>query len=122
MLDDDRKCKGWCPIGGGIEFGETAENALRREIQEELGCSIQILKDPTICENIFEHHGVKGHEIVFAFPIIFDDPKIYTKNRWQIFEHNDAISWVEWIQIDDFLLGKATLFPKSLLNKIVDII
>ena len=30
VLDDHGKLKGWCPIGGGIEFGETAEAALMR--------------------------------------------------------------------------------------------
>ena len=29
-----------------------------------------------MCENIFEHHGSKGHEIIFAFPIKFEDKEI----------------------------------------------
>lgn len=42
VLNDDGNHKGWCPLGGGIEFGETAENALKREIHEELECGIHI--------------------------------------------------------------------------------
>ena len=34
VLDDQGNLKGWCPIGGGIEFGEKAEEALIREINE----------------------------------------------------------------------------------------
>ncbi len=67
MLNDDGVLKGWCPIGGGIEFGEAAQEALKREMHEELRCDVSITNDPIICENIFEHHGVKGHEIIFAF-------------------------------------------------------
>src|SRR5580658_4714699 len=66
VVDDHGKLKGWCPLGGGISFGETAENALRREIFEELGCNISITGAPFVCDNIFEHHGIKGHEIVLA--------------------------------------------------------
>ena len=69
VLDDHGKLKGWCPIGGGIKFGETAEIALMREIHEELTCKAIITDEPTVCENIFEHHDSKLHEIIFAFPI-----------------------------------------------------
>ena len=31
VLNDDGQLKGWCPLGGGIEFGETGEHALKRE-------------------------------------------------------------------------------------------
>jgi 8-oxo-dGTP pyrophosphatase MutT (NUDIX family) len=29
----------WCPVGGGIEPGETLEEAIRREVMEETGFS-----------------------------------------------------------------------------------
>lgn len=44
VLNDEGILKGWCPLGGGIEFGESAEAALRREIQEELECDVQIYR------------------------------------------------------------------------------
>ena len=116
VLDDNGKLKGWCPVGGGIEFGETAVQALRREIKEELHSEIQILAPPRICENIFEHHGVIGHEIVFAFPIAFDNPEIYTKKRWQIFEPKYSL-WVEWVDLEHFCSGKFKFLPEELLCK-----
>ena len=36
VLNDDGVLKGWCPIRGAIEFGETAQEALKREMQEQL--------------------------------------------------------------------------------------
>jgi ADP-ribose pyrophosphatase YjhB (NUDIX family) len=119
VLDDEGTVKGWSPLGGGIEFGELAEVALRREIQEELGCTLQINAGPTIFENIFEHHGVKGHEIVFAFQVTFDNGAIYTKERFQIFEHNGATHWVQWVEVERFKEGKEILFPPGLLLKII---
>ncbi len=32
----------WSPVGGGVNFGETLENALRREFLEETGLEIEI--------------------------------------------------------------------------------
>lgn len=111
VLNDDGSLKGWRPLGGGIEFGETAEDALKREFLEEMGSNIQIIGAPIVCENIFEHHGAKGHEIIFVFPISFEDLKIYTKDRFQIFEHTGSIHWAEWVAIKRFQEGEFILFP-----------
>lgn len=43
-------------IGGGIEFGETAEAALRREFAEELGVTLGSVELLEVVENIFEPH------------------------------------------------------------------
>ena len=104
----------WDLPGGAIEFGEAAENALKREFLEELGCNVQIIGDPMVWENIFKHHGIQGHEIIFAFPIHFDDAQIYAKNRFQIFEARGSSHWVEWIEIERFKTGEFSLFPPAL--------
>lgn len=41
------------PLGGGIEFGESGEEAIRREIMEELHSEIEELKHLGFLENIF---------------------------------------------------------------------
>ena len=55
------------PLGGEIEFGERSQNAVRREIQEEIGAAIESLKLIGVVENIFLREGQPGHEVVFVY-------------------------------------------------------
>ena len=57
------------------------------------------------------NYGIRGHEIVFAFPIVFADPTVYTRDRFQIQEHGGAKHWVEWVSVERFRSGELTLFP-----------
>ena len=54
-------------IGGGVEFGETHEAAIRREVDEELSAAIRELRFLGSIENIFQMDGVIGHEVVFVY-------------------------------------------------------
>ncbi len=54
-------------IGGGVERGETHEEALRREVQEELQADIVDLTFLGVVENIFRYNGELGHEIVALY-------------------------------------------------------
>ncbi len=67
VRDRNNTVKGYRPVGGGLEFGETAVDALHREFREEVGwvpTDLELLK---VVENHFRHNDVAGHEIVFVF-------------------------------------------------------
>lgn len=56
-------------IGGGIEFGETSELALRREFSEELGIELGTVVLLGVIESIFEYGGEPGHEVVHLYAV-----------------------------------------------------
>ena len=55
--------------GGGVEFGERADDAVRREFAEELGVTLDDAHLLGIIENIFERPAKRGHEIVYVYGI-----------------------------------------------------
>ena len=54
-------------VGGSLNFGEKADEAMRREIKEELNSEIENLQFLTVVENIFTYEGEKEHEITFLY-------------------------------------------------------
>ena len=65
------------PLGGEIEFGELAVDAVRREIREELGCEIEEPRLLGVFENIFTYLGARGHELVWVFESRLIEPSLY---------------------------------------------
>ena len=59
-------------IGGGVHIGETAEEAVQREVFEETGVHYEIEHLAIIHENFFvestgKYKGLDSHEIAFYF-------------------------------------------------------
>ena len=68
------------PLGGSIEFGELAVDAVKREMHEELGCELASAALLGVLENRFVLNGVPGHEIIFAFRCAPADASIYARD------------------------------------------
>jgi ADP-ribose pyrophosphatase YjhB (NUDIX family) len=75
-----KKGKKYCFFPGGhVEFGESAEKALKREIKEELGLNIKKCSFIGGSEHLFTEDGKKRHEINLAFWVPIK--KINTKSN-----------------------------------------
>jgi ADP-ribose pyrophosphatase YjhB (NUDIX family) len=66
----------WDCGGGAMEFGETFEEAVRREIREEYCCDVLDLKFACPSNVIREHEGAKTHWIAFLFSALVDRKKV----------------------------------------------
>jgi ADP-ribose pyrophosphatase YjhB (NUDIX family) len=67
MIDPDDGSTYFRPLGGGIDFGENGEEAVRREFQEELGVELGAIRDIGFLENLFEMGGEAYHELCLIF-------------------------------------------------------
>lgn len=101
------------PVGGAIEFGETAELALRRELREELQIEIVNPVRLGILENFFTYCGEPGHEVVFVFDASFAEPRLYEQREIRLFEP----IWdgaARWLDLDE--PSAEPLYPDGLLD------
>ncbi len=100
------------PLGGGIELGEPAAEAVVRELQEEIGEKICGVRQAGIFENIFTFRGRLHHEVVFLFQAEFENPAAYEKLQFEVVE-NYGTSIASWQAVADFEQNKQTLLPKG---------
>lgn len=115
VFDDAGRVKGVRPLGGTVEFGETAETAVIREFQEELGIKVKTLGPPVFMENIYTHEGMVGHEILAVFDVAFPPYAFVDETRIEFNVDNGTTCFAEWFALDTLdLPGRPQLYPEGL--------
>lgn len=85
--------------GGGIEFGETGLEALKREYMEEFGTGIDNIEFLGFLENIFTFEGKNGHEIVMVYKADLENESLYDKKEIKILDNDGACAIWENIEV-----------------------
>lgn len=106
------------PPGGGVEFGERAIEAVRREIREEFDAEIRDVRQLGTLESIFEYQGQPGHEIVFVFEAQFVDCSLYEAERIVGTEGDGIRIEAIWVDVSETL--DRPLYPDGLLELLGD--
>jgi len=116
--DDSGRVTGMRPLGGTVEFGEPWRDALQREFLEELGTRITLLDNYFVMENLYEHHGVTGHEFVFLCHAHFTDSSYYRMDT-VIYEINDeTMGTAKWVTLDELAAKGLELYPGRLAERL----
>lgn len=105
-------------IGGGMEFGETAEEAVRREVREELRCEIENLRFVKLVENIFTYNGQDGHQIIFLYKGDLANKELYSQEEIQV---EDTTSFkARWLPLSEVASGTVKLYPQCDIDLILE--
>jgi ADP-ribose pyrophosphatase len=82
----------WSKPGGAVEFGEKVEDAIKREIKEELDIEIELIKFLDFTDHIINSENQHWIAINFLAKIINGEPKIMEPNK-----HSE----IKWFNLND---------------------
>ena len=99
-------------LGGGIEFLEKSNEALKREFKEEIGANVIIKDFLGLQENIFTFNGKNGHELIFIYSVDIKDCDY--KDKYNIVDKVNSVA--KWISIEDFKSGKEIVYPTEVIK------
>jgi 8-oxo-dGTP pyrophosphatase MutT (NUDIX family) len=104
----------WTLPGGRAEHGETAEQTIKREMSEELGTSIEVVRLLWLVENFFEYDGLDYHELALYFLIRL--PPGSAPLNLRAFDATDSGTLLrfKWFSVEREQLASLPLLPAFL--------
>ena len=104
------------PLGGGIEFYETGEDAVRRELHEEIEADLINVHYMGLLENLFTTEEGRGHQICLMYTAQFAED---TRNQTDYFVEGwegESPLKAMWKPISMFRSGESPLYPNGLID------
>ena len=108
--NSDHPC--YYTIGGAVKINETSEEAVIREISEELGFIMEVDRLFCVQERLFAASNIKYHEIDMFYSMKIGKDFFFADNS----STDQPLETLHWIALDD--LPNVSILPESL--KILD--
>ena len=102
-------------LGGGVEPGERARDAVVREWREELEVELTGVEQRGVVENTFTHDGEVFREVIVVFDAQLADDTLYAR---EFFPVNERVcdGPAEWVAIERLTGGEIAVYPADLLT------
>ncbi|HEY1407157.1 MAG TPA: NUDIX domain-containing protein [Spirochaetota bacterium] len=84
----------WDPGGGGLEFGDTAEETLRKEIREEYGAEVLDFEFLGYRDVLRGSDGQRTHWVALDFKVLVDPKQVRNGEPHKLDE-------IAWFTLDD---------------------
>jgi len=114
LLDRNSRNTYWVFPGGHPDMMETMSDALRREVQEEIGADVEVVRLLWVMENFF-HRNKDIHELSFYFLMDIDPNSELLKSKGPFYgtEHEHQLTF-QWFPLDEHVLAQLPLYPAAL--------
>lgn len=121
LLDRNSRNSYWVLPGGHPEMMEPMEEALRREVFEEIGADVEVVRLLWVMENFF-YKNKDIHELSFYFlmELFPDSPLLRSHGPFYGKEHTYTLTF-QWFPLNEHLLRELPLYPSYLAAALVNI-
>ncbi len=112
------QCEGegfWTFPGGRAEFGEAAEQTLKREMKEEINAEVEVIRLLWFVENFFTYEDKRYHEIALYFLMRFPTSSKYLLDQESFQGDEEGMKLIfQWFPRQPEVLAGLPLLPSFL--------
>ena len=107
-------------LGGEVEFGESAVDALVREFHEELGSAVEIRAHLGTVENRFTLQGEPGHEVIIEYLVQFAAGQEPTGFAPIEAKEGGYAFTAKWLPLAEVLAGVHLVYPEGVAERLAE--